>query len=140
MELARPACDRECIFVHKFLVYAHDGDGKKQFSLTLDIVKTGGELHDDVLDVAGRIVADEPGAPEYRGGDGRLGLGKVQRQFTVGIEMLEEVLRVPDRHPGGGGVDDVLGRNDREGRAVGDAFEEIVRALQFPVLVRIEEG
>ncbi len=118
----------------------HSGDGEKLFSLTLDVVKAGRELHDDVLDVARRIVADELRAPEYRGGDGRLGLGEVQRQFAVGIEMLEEVLRVPDQHPGRGGVYDVPGRNDSEGRAAGDPFEEIVRALQFPRFVRIEEG
>ena len=120
------------------LVHAQNGDWIKK--LTLNVVKTDRELHDDMFDVARRIVADELGAHEYCGSNGRLRLGKVQRQFSVGIEMLEEVLRIPDLHPDRGGVNDVLGRDNREGRAVGDATDEIVRALQFPRLVGIEEG
>ncbi len=54
--------------------------------------------------------------------------------------MLEEVLRVLDLHPGGGGIDDVLGGEDRVGRAVGDSLYEVVRALQLPGLVGIEDG
>ncbi len=78
--LARPACDRECIFFTCACAHRYVGRSrvnKKIIHLTLDVVKSGGELHDDVLDVARRIVAYELGPAEYRGDYGRLGLRKV---------------------------------------------------------------
>mmetsp|Transcript_12721 Transcript_12721/g.21904 ORF Transcript_12721/g.21904 Transcript_12721/m.21904 type:complete len:259 (+) Transcript_12721:575-1351(+) len=107
--------------------------------LSLDVVKSIGEFHEDVFDVARGIVGDEFGPSENCRGGGRLRFGKVEGQFAVRVEMFEEVLRVLDLHARGGGVDDGTGRCDGVGRTVGDALLEFVRALEFAAFVGIEE-
>lgn len=104
-------------------------------------MKTRGQLQDDVLNVARGVVGDELGAPEHRRSSRRLGLGEVQRNFARGaVEVLEEGLRVGDDGAGRGGVDDCLGRSDREGRAAGYAGVDVVRSLELPALVGVEDG